>query len=134
MFDPNYLTKTPVILVSIFFIITYFISAFEKLTDWSGTLAYMTDHFRGTILKNIFKYGLILLVFLEVIITFVLLFGVYKHLFISDITYLFIGFILSSLSIFIMLIGQRIAKDFIGATSLTTYFILNIIGLYLLTV
>ena len=35
-------------LIILFFGITYFMSVFEKLNDWKGTLTYYTNHFKTT--------------------------------------------------------------------------------------
>jgi len=44
-----------------------------------------------------------------------------------------IGLELSALTLIMFLVGQRLAKDYPGAMNITVYFILNIIGIYLLT-
>jgi len=51
----------------------------------------------------------------------------------SDVYFGKIGLQLSALILILFLIGQRIVKDYPGAMNITIYFILNIIGLYLLT-
>ena len=43
-----------------------------------------------------------------------------------------IGTELSGVSLIFMLIGQRLAKDYAGAMSLAVYFIITLLGVYLL--
>ena len=44
-----------------------------------------------------------------------------------------LGIELSAISLIFLLIGQRLAKDYAGAMTLAVYFIVSIMGLYLLT-
>ena len=40
------------ILILIFLIITYVISAIEKISDWKGSVTYITEHFKNSPLKK----------------------------------------------------------------------------------
>ena len=44
-----------------------------------------------------------------------------------------VGLEISAIVLLMFLIGQRIAKDYAGAMNITVYFILNVLGIYLLT-
>jgi len=121
------------IFILIFFIITYFFSIVEKLTDWKGTVIYYTDHFKKTILKNSIPLLLIIVLIFEVLAVILLAFGLY-YLVIDEAKIISkIGLEISALTLLIFLIGQRLAKDYQGAMNITVYFILNTIGIYLLT-
>jgi len=124
---------TTEVLVIIFFCITYFISVFEKINDWKGTLAYYTNHFKATFLKKYISPILISIVIFESIVFMLLGVSVLTILLNSDVYFGKIGLQLSALILILFLIGQRIVKDYQGAMNITIYFILNIIGLYLLT-
>ena len=43
-----------------------------------------------------------------------------------------LGVVLSAIALIFLLIGQRLAKDYAGAMSLAVYFIITILGVYLL--
>jgi hypothetical protein len=43
-----------------------------------------------------------------------------------------LGMELSAITLIFLLVGQRLAKDYAGAMSLAVYFIISIIGVYLL--
>ena len=118
-----------VLLVCVFFIITYVISIFEKITDWKGTLAFMKMHFEKTPLKKTFIFGLYLLIFTEIICCIFLFLGGYHFITTRDTWAIQFGLICSAIALLEMLIGQRFAKDYPGAMNLNIYFIINILGL-----
>lgn len=121
------------ILILLFFIITYLLSVLEKLADWKGTVAYYSDHFKNTILKNIIPLLLINVVFYEIAALIFITLGLYflvkdDTLFIAK-----IGLEISAITLLMFLLGQRLAKDYPGAMNIAVYFILNVFGIYLLT-
>ena len=115
------------ILVSVFFSIVFFQSGVDKILDRKGNLEFFEDHFNNTPLYSIISPTLNILVFLELITAGVCLFGFVHGLIYSNTVYIFYGLLLSSLVLLILLFGQRVAKDYIGAADITTYFILCII-------
>ncbi|MFK5957491.1 MAG: DoxX family protein [Lutibacter sp.] len=121
------------ILITLFFIITYFLSILEKLVDWKGTVIYYNNHFGKTILKNIIPFLLIKVLIFEILTVLLLTFGLY-YLVIEDVKIIVkIGLEISAITLLIFLVGQRFVKDYQGAMNITVYFILNIIGIYILT-
>ena len=115
------------ILVSVFFSIVFFQSGVDKILDRKGNLDFFKDHFKDTPLYSIISPTLNILVFLELITAGVCLFGFVHGLIYSNTVYIFYGLLLSSLVLLMLLFGQRVAKDYIGAADITTYFILCII-------
>ena len=124
---------TAEVLLIIFFCITYFISVFEKLNDWKGTLAYYTNHFKATFFIKYISPILISIVIFESLVFMLLGVSILAILLNSDVYFGKIGLQLSALILILFLIGQRIVNDYQGAMNITIYFILNIIGLFLLT-
>ena len=121
------------VLLLLFFIITYFFSVIEKVSDWKGTVAYYTNHFEKTVLKKIIPLLLINIVFFEIVAMLLLIVGLYYLVTENSFSVAKIGLEISALTLLMFLIGQRTAKDYPGAMNITVYFILNIIGIYLLT-
>ena len=121
------------ILILLFFIITYLFSVLEKLADWKGTVAYYSNHFKNTILHKMIPLLLINILIFEIIAAFLLTFGLYSMVFEDEILIAKIGLELSAITLLQFLVGQRIAKDYPGAMNIAVYFILNVIGIYLLT-
>lgn len=121
------------IFVILFFIITYFMSVFEKITDWKNTVAYYKNHFKHTIFQNIIPFLLIKIVIFEIGIVCLLSLGLFYFLSENTKILVTVGLELSALTLLMFLFAQRLAKDYAGAMNITVYFILNIIGIYLLT-
>tara|TARA_R110001583_G_scaffold15522_3_gene63904 strand:+ start:1327 stop:1656 length:330 start_codon:yes stop_codon:yes gene_type:complete len=108
-------------------------SVLEKLTDWKGTVTYYKNHFNGTILQKMIPFLLIKIVIFEIAVLILITIGLY-YLVSNDATAIAkIGLELSAITLLMFIFGQRLAKDYAGAMNITVYFILNCIGIYLLT-
>ena len=120
------------ILTLLFLIITFLQSGIDKLTDWKGNLSFIKGHFRNSPLKNQVPLLLAIILVTEIAASILMIVGVYE-LYTSDSKYMAIlGIELSAISLIFLLIGQRLAKDYAGAMTLAVYFIISIMGLYLL--
>lgn len=122
----------PQVLILLFLLITFVISVIEKFSDWQGTIAYISETFKNSFIKNFIKPLIAFLVFLEVLTVYFIIIGIYQLYTHQEKETAILGATFSCVSILYMLIGQRIAKDYPGATSLTVYFILSVFGVYLL--
>jgi len=121
------------ILILLFFIITYFMSVLEKLADWKGTVTYYKKHFNGTVLQKMIPFLLIKIVIIEITVLILITIGLY-YLVSKDAPIIAkVGLELSAITLLMFLFGQRLAKDYPSAMNIAVYFILNIIGIYLLT-
>ena len=121
------------ILILLFFIVTYLYSVLEKLTDWKGTIAYYSNHFKNTMLQKMIPLLLINILIFEIASVFFLTFGSYFLMKDSSFVIAKIGLEISAITFLQFLVGQRIAKDYSGAMNITVYFILNVFGISLLT-
>ena len=115
------------ILSSLFFSIVFFQSGIDKIIDRKGNLEFFKDHFKDTLLYKIFSPALSILAFLEITTAGVCLFGFTYSLIFADTTFIFYGLLLAGLVLLMLLFGQRVAKDYIGAADITVYFIVCII-------
>ncbi len=120
------------ILIVLFFMITYFFSVVEKLADWKGTVTYYSNHFEKTILQKIISLLLINILIFEISVVILLTIGLYFLVTDDALIIAKIGLEISAITLLMFLVGQRLAKDYPGAMNVTVYFILNIIGIYLL--
>jgi|TARA_B110000967_G_scaffold46729_1_gene47180 putative oxidoreductase len=121
------------ILTLLFLIITFLQSGIDKLTDWKGNLSFIKGHFKDSILKNQVPLLLGIILVTEIAASILMIVGVYQ-LYTSELKEMAIlGIELSAISLIFLLIGQRLAKDYAGAMTLAVYFIVSIMGLYLLT-
>ena len=121
------------ILILLFFIITYLFSVLEKLADWKGTVIYYSNHFKNTMLHKMVPLLLINILIFEIAAVLFLTIGLYFLVKDDSFTIATIGLEISAITLLQFLVGQRIAKDYPGAMNITVYFILNVIGIYLLT-
>lgn len=128
-FLSNYPTE---VLILLFFIITFTLSSVEKLLDWKGTISYIKNHFKNSPFKNSVPLLLGILLVIETIASILMIIGVFQIYNSEAKEIALLGLELSAISIIFMLIGQRLAKDYPGAMSLAVYFIINLLGVYLL--
>lgn len=130
MYDLSMFTAQ--ILILIYMIITFSYSAFEKLIQWKGSVLYYQDHFKDSRLKNSMNFLLKLVIFLELISLIVCLAGLFYLIFYHEKQIALYGLLLTALTLTGLMFGQRIAKDYAGAMNITVYFILTVIGIFLL--
>jgi len=121
------------LLIVLFLIVTFGISLIEKLANLKETISYISEIFKTSFIRNFVKPLITILMLLEVLTLFFLVVGIFQLYFQNEKEMALLGIVFSCFSIIYMLIGQRIAKDYPGATSLTIYFILSIFGIYILS-
>lgn len=120
------------IMILLFLFITFVISSFEKITDWKGSINFIENHFINSPLKNFVPFLLAILLIIEIFGSGFILGGIFELIFYGEKKLAFIGISICAISLIFMLIGQRLAKDYVGAMSLTVYFILTVFGMFLL--
>ena len=118
-------------LVSAFLAAIYLQSGIDKIVDRQGNLDFMGEHFSGTILAGSFHYGLAIVTATELLAGALSAAGVAWLLLGWGIVPGIVGALFAAFSSCILMAGQRLAKDYIGATALVPYFLVAIIGLYL---
>ena len=112
------------ILVSVFFSIVFFQSGIDKIIDRKGNIDFFKEHFKNTPIKNTVPLMLTILTLLELIAAGLCFFGFCNSLFYTNTDFIFYGLVHCSIVLLLLLFGQRIAKDYIGAADITIYFIL----------
>jgi len=120
------------ILVLLFLIITFLQSGIDKLTDWKGNVGFITGHFKNSPLKNMVPLLLLTVLIFEIGASVLMLIGGYYIFTEGDGTVAKVGLEFAAITLIMLLIGQRLAKDYAGAMSIAVYFILTIFGIYLL--
>jgi len=106
-------------------------SGFDKIFNWEGELDFISEKFAKTPLSNFSAFGLIQVTILEVLSGLLSLFGALMVLFYNNESYGIMGLILAAISFCILMLGQRISKDYEGAAVLVPYFLLTMIGLFM---
>ena len=122
-------TEIVQILSSIFFAIVFFQSGIDKIIDRKGNLNFFENHFKNTLFHKIYTHALTALMLLELIAAILCAYGCIYSIVYKDTGFIFYGLLVTSFVLLSLLLGQRIAKDYIGAADLTIYFILCIISI-----
>lgn len=120
------------VLLLLFLIITFLQSGFDKITDWNGNISWLKEHFSKTPFKNIVPLLVGIILVTEVLAGILCVIGIYQILNSGDTTFAIYGAILSSITLLMLLFGQRIAKDYEGAKTIAVYFIPTILLVFLL--
>jgi uncharacterized membrane protein YphA (DoxX/SURF4 family) len=120
------------VLILLFLIVTFIQSGIDKIIDWKGNLNFIKDHFKNTPFKNSVPLLLSIILIIEIIAGILMLIGVYQIYTSETKEIALLGVTLSAITLIFLLIGQRLAKDYAGAMSLAVYFIITLLGVYLL--
>lgn len=125
----NYPTE---ILILLFLIVTFLQSGIDKLLDWKGNVSFIKEHFKNSPLKNKVPFLLGIILLIEIIASILMSIGIYQLYVSGEKEIALLGVELCAITLIFLLIGQRLAKDYAGAMSLTVYFILTVFGVFLL--
>ena len=120
------------ILVLLFLIITFLQSGIDKITNWKGNVDFITGHFKNSPLQKMVPLLLLTVLIFEIAASILMLVGGYYLFTEGDGTVAKVGLEFAAITLIMLLIGQRLAKDYAGAMSLAVYFILTIFGIFLL--
>ncbi len=119
------------ILISTFLAAIYLQSSIDKVIDRQGNLDFMAEHFAGTPLAGSFHYGLAVVTVTELLAGILSAAGVIYLLLGWGAVPGIVGALFAGISSCILMAGQRLAKDYVGAAALVPYFLIAIIGLYI---
>jgi len=128
----NSFSNATEILLLAFLTITFLQSGIDKLMDWKGNLGWLTGHFSKSIFKGTVPVLLSIILVLEMISGTLCGVGVFQFAFDGKSTFGFYGAILSALTLLMLLLGQRVAKDYVGAQTIVVYLIPTIFLVYLM--
>lgn len=126
----TYITE---ILILGFILITFLQSGVDKAADWEGNTGWLKDHFSGTFLKGQVPLMVGIVMILEIITGILAIGGIIMIIGYGATTIGLYACVLAAITLLMLLFGQRVAKDYPGAFTLTGYFTIAIIGVYLLS-
>ena len=115
-----------------FLTILFLQSGIDKIIDKKGNLNWLRSHFANSPLKNNVPILLIIVTIIELLSGLLNLVGLVLLVYNGKEIFAIFGTILASLALIMLFFGQRIAKDYAGAQSLVSYFILTLFTLFLL--
>jgi hypothetical protein len=116
------------ILLLTFLAITFIQSSYDKLFYWKNNLDWLKGHFAKTVLKNLVPLALGHILVLELVSGILCIVGCIELLVNNGRTFGLYGAIFSSITLLMLLFGQRLAKDYDGARTIVIYFIPAVIA------
>lgn len=120
------------LLPSLFFAFTFLQAGIDKLVDRAGGLAYFRSQFGKTFASRIVEPLFWAVMVLELGSGILAALGALQILLGGGKTLALWGIVVSSLTVLCLFLGQRIAKDYSGAAGLVPYFLVGLLGLYVL--
>lgn len=119
------------LLVLFFLAITFLQSGYDKFTDFQGNLNWLKGHFAGTFFDGRVALALRTLLVLELIAGLLCTVGIVEIFVNGGTTFGKYGAVLSCITLLMLLLGQRVAKDYDGARTIAIYFITAVFGVFL---
>lgn len=107
-------------------------SGLDKVFDYQGNKAYLTDHFKDSPLASTVGLLMPVITILEVAAGVLSAMGIGQILLNGSTQIGLFGAQLSALSIISLFFGQRMAKDYAGAGGLIPYFLVCLAAIYML--
>jgi len=121
------------IFFSIFWSVLFLQSGLDKLINWSGNLEWLTGHFSKSFFSSSVSFLLFFLTSSELAAGFFSAVGIVWYVGFKSVLVCQIGSILSCISLLMLFLGQRVAKDYPGAASLVPYFLVAMVNLWVLS-
>lgn len=126
------MNNTASILILAFLAITFLQSGYDKIIDWNGNVSWLKGHFEKTFLKNQVPLALLIVLVLEVVAGVLSVAGIIEIFTKGNTIYGYYGSVISCIALLMLLLGQRVAKDYDGARTIAIYFIPTVLGVFLM--
>ena len=120
------------IFVSAFLAILFLQSGLDKIFDRRGNLDWLKGHFAKCPLAGIVPLMVFVITVLEVAAGAFSAVGCALIIFSHNAAVAFWGATISAITLLALFFGQRMAKDYAGASVLVPYFLLTLVAIYLL--
>jgi hypothetical protein len=114
----------------IFFAIVFIQSGLDKIFNWKDNLDWLKGHFAKSFLKSSVSILLAVLTLVEISSGVLSLVGTVCLNYCQEEELLLTGISLSAIALLMLLLGQRIAKDYEGAKTIAIYFGIALVSLY----
>ena len=118
------------ILILVFLTITFLQSGYDKIFYWKDNVEWLKGHFAKTQLKNHVPLALLHVLVLELLSTVLCAVGAIELLLNSGRVFGYYGAVFSCITLLMLLVGQRLAKDYDGARTIVIYFIPAVMAVY----
>lgn len=129
----NITNNIPEILILLFITITFLQSGLDKIFDWNGNIGWLKGHFGKTFLAGMVPVLVGVILVAEVLTGLLSMAGIYTLIAHNSKSMALFSAVLAAITLLMLLFGQRIAKDYPGAFTITGYFMVVVFGIFLLT-
>lgn len=119
-------------LIVCYLTLSFSYSIIEKIIQWQDSKVYYQEHFKRSFLKNHVPAAIVLVIFMELVCVGLNTIGLYNLLKGGSAGFLLWGMLAVSFTLLLLMTGQRIAQDYSGAMNITVYFILTVMGIFML--
>ena len=120
------------ILVSAFLAILFLQSGLDKVVDRRGNRAYLEQHFAKSPLAGTVGPMFAVITLLEISAGALSGMGCVVLILTHDSMVAYLGAVVGAINLCALFLGQRVAKDYVGAAALVPYFLLALTAIYLL--
>ena len=120
------------IFAAAFLAILFLQSGVDKVVDRRGNLEWLRGHFEKSPLASVVPALVTAITILELAAGVLSGVGCLALIVLRDSTVAFYGAVISAVAIIALFFGQRMAKDYAGAAVLVPYFLVALVGIYLL--
>ncbi len=128
----NLISNATEILLLAFLTITFLQSGIDKMLDWKGNLDWLTGHFSKSFFKGIVPLLLGTVLVLEMLSGILSGAGAIQFVVDGESSIGFLGAVLAAITLLMLLLGQRVAKDYAGAQTIVVYLIPTVFLVYLM--
>src|SRR6266566_6686547 len=118
------------ILASAFLAVLFLQSGIDKIVNRRGNLEWLKEHFAKSPLAGVVPAMVTGITILELAAGALSAIGCVVIIFARDSTLAFYGAVISAIAIVALFFGQRMAKDYAGASVLVPYFLLALAAIY----
>lgn len=120
------------VLCLLFLSILFLQSGLDKIVNYKGNKEWLIGHFAKSPLAKTVGIMMPIITLLEVAAGVLCTLGIMDIIFYQSVELGLVGAQIATLSVLALFFGQRIAQDYEGAATLTSYFIICIMTIYLL--
>lgn len=108
---------------AVFGAVLFLQSGLDKVLDWSGNKTYLRGYFEKSPLRHFLGFQLFVITALEMLAGICSAAGALTLLFGGRPGLAIVGALAGMVTILLLFFGQRVAKDYAGAASMTGYFL-----------
>jgi len=130
--SPEWASYILQLLISAFIAVLFLQSGLDKVIDRKGNRAYLEEHFARSPLAGTVGPMFLVVTILEVAAGVLSGIGFLMLLVTRDSMVAYLGAVVAGVNLVALFFGQRVSKDYGGAAALVPYFLLALVGVYLL--